>query len=312
MTDLEIVNRALGAIGALPAASMADTAINAVRAVTAYPMCRDEIIRMIPWPSCVKRTLLSNMADQAVPWTVSPRYEIGDRVTNDTDKTYRATVAGISAGSGGPTGTGSGITDGAVTWTYVEASTALNNWCHLPSTIYVLDDLVTWDAGKVYACITAGTTAAATPPTGTTADITDGTVTWAYYGTPPHNRTVYGYQYVYPSDCLRILKIPNLAASLESDQGVQYLREGNWLYCDQDESPIRYTRRELDPTRWDSLLQTVVELRIASEIVFAVTGQPTLTKLVYQQLGLILATARTVALNEGAEGTPEQLRWEDA
>jgi len=33
-------------------------------------------------------------------------------------------VAGISAGSGGPTGTGTGITDGTVTWDYVGASSA--------------------------------------------------------------------------------------------------------------------------------------------------------------------------------------------
>jgi len=233
-------------------------------------------------------------------------------VTNDTSKTYQCITAGVAAAAGGPTGTTSDITDGTVHWKYVEASTALNNWCHRVLGVYAVDDLVIWDAGKVYACITAGTAGAASPPTGVTADITDGTAHWAYYCTPPHNRTVYGYQYIVPPDCLRIIKIPNLAATAESDQGVQYLREGNCLYCDQDDSPIKYTRREEDPTRWDSLLRTAVALRIASEIVFAVTSQPVLTKLIYDQLGLMLGTARNVALNEGSEGTPEQPRWEDA
>ena len=311
MTDLQIINRALTNLGSLPAADMADTAKNPARAITAWPLCRDEILRAIPWPSCSHRALLKNMIEQACPWTATHAYLLGERVTNDSDKTYRCTAAGISAAAGGPTGTGSAITDGTVTWIYVEASTALTNWCHWPSTAYIVGDLVTWDVGKVYECITAGTTAAATPPTGTTADITDGTAHWAYYGTPPYNRTVYAYQYIKPADCLRVLKIPSLSATAESDQGMQYMREGNWLYCDQDASFIKYTKREEDPTRWDKLLQETIALKIASEIAFDVTGSKEVAILAFQKLTGAYAGARVVALNEGAEGTPEEVRWED-
>jgi hypothetical protein len=54
-------------------------------------------------------------------WANTTAYSIGDHVTNDTApvKIYICTVAGTSAGAGGPTGTGSGITDGTVTWNYV-------------------------------------------------------------------------------------------------------------------------------------------------------------------------------------------------
>ena len=311
MTNLEIVNRALCSLGSLPASSMSDTAKNAARAITAYDLCWPEILRMVHWPSCSNRTLMKNMIDQANPWTASYSYLVGDRVTNDTNKTYRCTTEGISAGSGGPAGTGSGITDNTVTWTYVEASTALVNWCHWVDTAYVLNDLVTWDDRKVYACITAGTTAAATPPTGISKDITDGTVHWTYYGTPPYNRTVYAYQYVIPYDCLRVLKVPDLAAAKESEQGVQYMREGNWLYSDQDNSFLKYTKKEDDPERWDDLLQETVALKIASEIAFDITGQKELAILAFQKLAGTYATARMAALNEGAEGTPEEVRWED-
>jgi hypothetical protein len=312
VTNLQIVNRALAMLGQGDASSMADTGINPLRAITAYPICRDEMISMIDWPSCTRRALMKNMADQAVPWTLSHAYEIGDRVTNDTLKTYQCITAGISAAVGGPTGTTSDITDGTVHWTYVEASTALNNWCHHGSTLYTVGDLVTSGVGNVYACITTGTTAAATPPTTTSADITDGTAHWAYYGTPPHNRTVYAYQYIMPADCLRIIKIPNLAAVRESDQGVQYLREDNWIYTDQDDSPLRYVRQEDDPTRWGVLLQGAVAARIAVEIALAVTGQVTVLKTMFELLGTILRTAKMAALHEGAEGTPEVDRWEDA
>jgi hypothetical protein len=49
-------------------------------------------------------------------------------------------------------------------------------------TAYAVGYLLTNDTGKGYVCITAGTSAAATGPTGTAADITDGTVHWMYVG----------------------------------------------------------------------------------------------------------------------------------
>jgi hypothetical protein len=52
-------------------------------------------------------------------WVLSTAYVIGDTVLNDTNNIYICTVAGTSAGSGGPTGTGTGITDNTVTWDYV-------------------------------------------------------------------------------------------------------------------------------------------------------------------------------------------------
>ncbi len=311
MTDLDIVNRALLSLGSLPAATMADAGKNQARAISSYYQVRDETLRSVPWPSCSTRALMKNMDDQACPWTASHAYLIGERVTNDTNKTYRVTTAGVSAAATGPTGTGSGITDGTVIWAYVEASTALTNWAHWVSTAYVVGDLVIWDIGKVYECIIAGTTAAATPPTGTTADITDGTVHWAYYGTPPYNRTVYTYQYVIPANCLLLLKIPNASAGKESDQGVQYMKEGNWLYTDQDASFAKYTRREEDPTRWDAMLQKTVALAIAADIVYDITNREQLTVLAYQKLIAAGTEARAIALGEGAEGTEEEVLWKD-
>jgi hypothetical protein len=51
-------------------------------------------------------------------WTAATAYAIGDRVTNDSDKVYQATTGGTSAGSGGPTGTTTGIADNTVVWDY--------------------------------------------------------------------------------------------------------------------------------------------------------------------------------------------------
>jgi hypothetical protein len=58
-----------------------------------------------------------------VLWSLTTSYSVGDRVQNGSN-VYVVTVAGTSASSGGPTGTGTGIVDGTVTWNYVSAVTA--------------------------------------------------------------------------------------------------------------------------------------------------------------------------------------------
>jgi hypothetical protein len=52
-------------------------------------------------------------------WAGSKAYILGQHVLNGANL-YRCTTPGTSAASGGPTGTGASITDGTVTWTYVQ------------------------------------------------------------------------------------------------------------------------------------------------------------------------------------------------
>ncbi len=51
-------------------------------------------------------------------WVGATPYVLGDRRKNN-DRVYQVTVAGTSAGSGGPTGTDAAIVDNTVTWTYL-------------------------------------------------------------------------------------------------------------------------------------------------------------------------------------------------
>lgn len=53
----------------------------------------------------------------APAWAPSTPYALDAKVTNGANQ-YVCTVAGTSAASGGPTGTGTGIVDGTVTWDY--------------------------------------------------------------------------------------------------------------------------------------------------------------------------------------------------
>lgn len=60
----------------------------------------------------------------AAPWTASRNYTVGAAVTNDGGKVYRCTTGGVAASSGGPTGTGASIADGAAVWQYIGADIA--------------------------------------------------------------------------------------------------------------------------------------------------------------------------------------------
>jgi uncharacterized phage protein gp47/JayE len=71
------------------------------------------------WASTEAKTIATLSA-----WGASTEYEERDLVTNDSGKIYYCVTEGTSAGSGGPTGTGSAITDGTVVWKYVAAGTA--------------------------------------------------------------------------------------------------------------------------------------------------------------------------------------------
>lgn len=52
------------------------------------------------------------------PWAASKAYLLNQQVHNGGN-VYVCTTAGTSAASGGPTGTGTGITDGTAVWSYV-------------------------------------------------------------------------------------------------------------------------------------------------------------------------------------------------
>jgi hypothetical protein len=56
----------------------------------------------------------------AAAWVASTAVVLGQRALNGGN-VYIATTAGTTASSGGPTGTGSGITDGTAVWNYVSA-----------------------------------------------------------------------------------------------------------------------------------------------------------------------------------------------
>ena len=115
----------------------------------------------------------------APQWLATTAYTVGATVLNG-NYIYMCVTAGTSAGSGGPTGSGTAIVDGTVEWDYVED--ALDNtvevWTN--ATAYSVGDRVD-SHGYLYECSDAGTSAATGDgPEGTGTAIVDGTVEWDY------------------------------------------------------------------------------------------------------------------------------------
>ena len=66
----------------------------------------------------------STITYDAPDWAAATAYVVGNKVKNDSGKIYTCSTAGTSAGSGGPTGTGSAIADNTVRWDYTTAESA--------------------------------------------------------------------------------------------------------------------------------------------------------------------------------------------
>ncbi len=128
------------------------------------------------------------------PWAANHVYADGTTVTNNGITYVVTSVAGTdtSAASGGPTGTGTGIVDGGVTWAFVPTPV---QW--LPSHAYTTGTYVT-NGPNVYEVTTAGTSAPTpTGPSGTstTTPVADGTVKWVFV--PPAFTTAWQASHAY-------------------------------------------------------------------------------------------------------------------
>jgi hypothetical protein len=132
-------------------------------------------------------------------WITTNGYSVGDYVSANGN-VYICTIAGTS-GATAPSGTSSAEVDGTVTWAFKGPAVNVKGtdgttkvtveyddgpggvaaaWAG--STAYVVDDYVT-NAGNVYRCSVAGTSAATGGPTGTAAAaIVDGTASWLFAG----------------------------------------------------------------------------------------------------------------------------------
>jgi hypothetical protein len=112
-------------------------------------------------------------------WEPNTTYETYSYVFNGLN-TYWCTQSGVSASSGGPTGTGANIVDGTCVWICVHVNQDGTNW--QPTTAYTASQ-IRYNGPNTYKCLVSGTSASSGGPTGTaTSGIVDGTAQWGFVG----------------------------------------------------------------------------------------------------------------------------------
>ncbi len=125
----------------------------------------------------IQTKLAIAMGDTHGKWITAKPFVTGEQVRNSTGAIYRATNTATS-GATEPTGTGSSISDGAVTWAYVQPASVPT--LRTASAVYGLGARVLADNYKVYVATTGGTASSGSGPTGTGTGIADGTIVRDY------------------------------------------------------------------------------------------------------------------------------------
>lgn len=97
--------------------------INNLNTSTNYAETKAQKIRRLLAAADISNAVTNPYLLGANPWTASTAYIVGYQVSNN-GLVYQCTVAGTSAGSGGPTGRAVGQTDNTVTWDYIGPQTA--------------------------------------------------------------------------------------------------------------------------------------------------------------------------------------------
>lgn len=100
-------------------------------------------------------------------------------VKSDSVRTM-AVVAPFGSGNVAPAISGNNI---AITFDLGTIPAWVNTTAYAAGPAGTARHVITNDTGKIYACITAGTSGGSGGPTGTGSNITDGTARWAYVGT---------------------------------------------------------------------------------------------------------------------------------
>jgi hypothetical protein len=118
VTETDVANLALSRLGAQEITGLTDGSRNADICKRHYERVRDEILSMFLWScACVRKELQET---SEIDWTENTEYALHEYCLNNSN-VYVCSTAGTSAGSGGPSGTGSDIEDGTVHWNYIAA-----------------------------------------------------------------------------------------------------------------------------------------------------------------------------------------------
>ena len=100
----------------------------------------------------------------------------------------------------------------------------------------------------------------------------------------------YTYQYLLPSDCLRVLDIEEVTED--------YQIEGRFIVTDATAVKLKYIQRIEDPNQFDALLVQAIAMKLASELAEAITGRADLRDRMLSKYLQVISEARGVDATE--------------
>lgn len=117
-----------------------------------------------------------------------------------------------------------------------------------------------------------------------------------------HNVTYYAL----PTDVLNVWRVKQ-KADITPLPPESWRREGNWLLVEQEDGPlfVEYIRRERDVSKWSTLAQTALIVRLAAE--FSVTLADN-NSMYAALMGEYETRLRDAGAKDGTQATPEVLR----
>lgn len=122
--------------------------------------------------------------------------------------------------------------------------------------------------------------------------------------TPPFK---YSYQFVMPTDCLRILTGEGSFYKFDD-----YEIEDRKILCDLTTLQLIYIRNETDPTKFDSVFTEVLALYMAWKSCYHLTKSRTLKADLWEQYQFKLSNAKTINAQEISPRNLEADEWIDS
>lgn len=115
----------------------------------------------------------------------------------------------------------------------------------------------------------------------------------------------FSYAYQLPADCLRVVEV-------DGDASASCRLEGSTIVSDLEALSILYVRHLTDMNRLSASLAEVVALRLASELVYAISGNATQQELFYKEYLTALANEKLLAAQEQRIDQSVNTYWTDA
>ena len=130
----------------------------------------------------------------------------------------------------------------------------------------------------------------------------------------PELPPTWGYAYLVPDDCIRVVKLfngitPSFSGTSDDPEGpelsVMYERLGKWVFCNESTVWMKYVYDEDDTTLWSSNFVFTMAARLAAELAIPITNN---VQLFQAMMGKYQLSIKDAAAGDGRQGTSQKIK----